>query len=277
MADERGAVIESVVARLHRTVEIRQKQVRIVALSATLPNYEDVATFLHVPPTGLFFFGPEHRPVPLEQQFLGLQLPKNDRQQRERKMNEACYDVVVDSIRRGYQVMVFVHSRKGTSDTASALAELALDDGTLESLFYTKGKDGPNGEAYRRYCDRVNKSRNREVGLHFENGIGIHHAGMLRGDRKLTEQMFNDGAIKVLCCTATLAWGVNLPAHSVVIKGTEVYNPEKGGIVDLSILDVQQIFGRAGRPQFDSSGEATMIVSSCAHTLDPLDYFSHLD
>jgi len=44
-----------------------------------------------------------------------------------------------------------------------------------------------------------------------------------------------------------------------------VYNPEKGGMVDLSILDVQQIFGRAGRPQFDTSGEATMIT-----TLDAL-------
>lgn len=96
--------------------------------------------------------------------------------------------------------------------------------------------------------------------------MGIHHAGMLRGDRKLTEQMFAEGAIRVLCCTATLAWGVNLPVHSVIIKGTEVYNPEKGGIVDLSILDVQQIFGRAGRPQFDSSGEATLITTQDALT-----------
>jgi activating signal cointegrator complex subunit 3 len=56
-------------------------------------------------------------------------------------------------------------------------------------------------------------------------------------------------------------WGINLPAHTVVIKGTDVYNPEKGGMMDLSILDVQQIFGRAGRPQFDSSGEATLITS----------------
>lgn len=52
-----------------------------------------------------------------------------------------------------------------------------------------------------------------------------------------------------------------MPCHSVVIKGTEVYNPEKGGTVDLSILDVQQIFGRAGRPQFDTSGEATLITT----------------
>lgn len=55
--------------------------------------------------------------------------------------------------------------------------------------------------------------------------------------------------------------GINLPAHSVVIKGTDVYNPEQGRSTDLSILDVQQIFGRAGRPQFDTLGEATLITS----------------
>ncbi len=56
-------------------------------------------------------------------------------------------------------------------------------------------------------------------------------------------------------CTSTLAWGVNLPAHTVIIKGTQVYNPERGGFVDLGMLDVGQIFGRAGRPQ----------VCACVH------------
>ena len=135
----------------------------------------------------------------------------------------------------------------GTGDTANELADRASNEGLLEKYFVTQGKDGEMGAAHKRFADRVKKSRSREVGLHFENGMGIHHAGMLRGDRKLTEQMFAEGAIRVLCCTATLAWGVNLPVHSVVVKGTEVYNPEKGGIVDLSILDVQQIFGRAGK------------------------------
>ena len=63
------------------------------------------------------------------------------------------------------------------------------------------------------------------------------------------------GNIKVLVCTATLAWGVNLPAHAVIIKGTEIYNAKQGGFVDIGILDVLQIFGRAGRPQFDTSGK----------------------
>lgn len=261
LADDRGAVIESVVARLHRLVESRQRQVRIVGLSATLPNYKDVAEFLQVPSQGLFFFGPEHRPVPLQQQFIGVNAQSRNHWQKEKRMNEICYEIVVDSLRRGYQVMVFVHSRKGTGDTASALVEKASEEGELEKCFVTQAKEGYHGDAYNRYVERAQKSRNREVALHFPNGLGIHHAGMLRGDRKLTEQMFSDGAIKVICCTATLAWGINLPAHTVVIKGTDVYNPEKGGMVDLSILDVQQIFGRAGRPQFDSSGEATLITS----------------
>ena len=83
---------------------------------------------------------------------------------------------------------------------------------------------------------------------------------MLRNDRSLTERMFECGVIRVLCCTATLAWGVNLPAHTVIIKGTEIYDPERGGFVDLSILDVLQIFGRAGRPQFDNCGHAVLIT-----------------
>ena len=59
-------------------------------------------------------------------------------------------------------------------------------------------------------------------------GFAIHHAGMGREDRGLVEELFVDGSIQVLVCTATLAWGVNLPAHAVIIKGTQIYNPEKG-------------------------------------------------
>ena len=87
----------------------------------------------------------------------------------------------------------------------------------------------------------MGKSRNSELRELFASGFSIHHAGMLRPDRGLSEKSFAAGAISVLVCTATLAWGVNLPAHSVVIKGTEVYDPSKGKHVDLSMLDVMQV------------------------------------
>jgi len=64
----------------------------------------------------------------------------------------------------------------------------------------------------------------------------------------------------VLVSTATLAWGVNLPAHMVIIKGTQVYSPEKGAWQELGPLDVMQMFGRAGRPQYDTQGLGVIIT-----------------
>jgi activating signal cointegrator complex subunit 3 len=99
-------------------------------------------------------------------------------------------------------------------------------------------------------------------------GLGVHHAGLLRSDRNTVERLFAAGSVRVLVCTATLAWGVNLPAHTVVIRGTDIYDPQRGRFADVGVLDVQQIFGRAGRPQYDSSGHAVLITA-----LDRLPHF----
>ena len=64
--------------------------------------------------------------------------------------------------------------------------------------------------------------RNLELKDLLPYGFAIHHAGMTRVDRALVEDLFADRHIQVLVSTATLAWGVNLPAHTVVIKGTQV-------------------------------------------------------
>ncbi len=85
---------------------------------------------------------------------------------------------------------------------------------------------------------------------------------MARADRTLVEDLFADGHIQVLVSTATLAWGVNLPAHTVIIKGTQIYNPVKGAWDELSPQDVMQMMGRAGRPQFDSFGEGVIITGA---------------
>ena len=91
--------------------------------------------------------------------------------------------------------------------------------------------------------------------------MGIHHAGLGRPDRLLVERLFREGYVQVMIATATLAWGVNLPAHTVIIKGTQVYSPERGSWVELSNQDVLQMLGRAGRPQYDTSGHGVIITS----------------
>ncbi|MEW5302418.1 MAG: hypothetical protein WDW36_005207 [Sanguina aurantia] len=263
--DDRGPVIETLIARTLRQVEATQAMIRIVGLSATLPNYQDVAHFLKVNiDTGLFHFDASFRPVPLELQFVGVS--ETNHLVRTNLMNEICYNKVIHSLKQGNQVMVFLHSRKDTGKTARILADLA-QKANEQGQF-----DVSDNPKYGLALKDVKKSRNKEVAELFNSGFGIHHAGMLRADRTLTERLFADGLLKVLCCTATLAWGVNLPAHTVVIKGTQVYDAQKGAFNELGMLDVQQIFGRAGRPQFDSSGEGIIITShdKLAHYLGML-------
>ncbi|CAG8074883.1 unnamed protein product [Penicillium salamii] len=151
-------------------------------------------------------------------------------------------------LERGHQVMVFVHSRKDTVMTARMLMQMAAEEGR-DDLFSCH-----EHEDYTSALRDMKHARARELRDLFAAGFGTHHAGMARSDRNLMERMFSEGLIKVLCCTATLAWGVNLPAAAVVIKGTQLYNPQEGKFIDLSILDVMQIFGRAGRPQFQDTG-----------------------
>uniref|UniRef100_A0A8D2P9T9 U5 small nuclear ribonucleoprotein 200 kDa helicase n=1 Tax=Zosterops lateralis melanops TaxID=1220523 RepID=A0A8D2P9T9_ZOSLA len=104
-------------------------------------------------------------------------------------------------------------------------------------------------------------SQNLELKDLLPYGFAIHHAGMTRVDRTLVEDLFADKHIQVLVSTATLAWGVNLPAHTVIIKGTQVYSPEKGRWTELGALDILQMLGRAGRPQYDTKGEGILITS----------------
>ncbi|KAI9887644.1 MAG: hypothetical protein M1823_000508 [Watsoniomyces obsoletus] len=253
--DERGAVLESLVARTQRQVESTQSLIRIVGLSATLPNYVDVADFLKVNRmAGLFYFDASFRPVPLEQHFIGVKGKAGSKISRE-NIEIASFEKVKEMLQLGHQVMVFVHSRRDTALTAKAFHEMAVNQNCTD-LFALR--DQPGLEMARK---DMQKSKGRELRLLFEQGFGIHHAGMARSDRNMTERLFGQGILSVLCCTATLAWGVNLPAAAVVIKGTTLYSSQEGKFVDVGILDVLQIFGRAGRPQFQDTGIGYIVTS----------------
>ncbi|XP_052757266.1 putative U5 small nuclear ribonucleoprotein 200 kDa helicase [Galleria mellonella] len=251
--DERGPVLEALVARTLRTVEQTQEEVRLVGLSATLPNYNDVATFLRVKPEqGLFYFDNSFRPVALEQQYIGVTEKKALK--RFQVMNDIVYEKTMEHAGRN-QILVFVHSRKETGKTARAIRDMCLEKDTL-GQFLREGS--ASMEVLRTEAEQVKNPELREL---LPYGFAIHHAGMSRVDRTLVEDLFADRHIQVLVSTATLAWGVNLPAHTVIVKGTQVYSPEKGRWSELGALDVLQMLGRAGRPQYDTKGEGILITN----------------
>lgn len=251
--DERGPVLESLVARTIRRMEQTQEYVRLIGLSATLPNYQDVAKFLRVDENkGLFYFDASFRPCGLQQEFIGVTEKKAIK--RYQVMNEVCYEKVLDQAGKN-QTLVFVHSRKETAKTARFIRDTAVEKSTITQFVKP---DSATREILATEVEEVRDTHLRDL-LPF--GFAIHHAGMTREDRTLVEDLFMAGHVQVLVCTATLAWGVNLPAHTVIIKGTQIYNPEKGRWVELSSQDVLQMLGRAGRPQFDTYGEGIIITN----------------
>ncbi len=127
--DSRGPVLECIIARTIRQVESSQEMIRLVGLSATLPNYEDVAHLLRVKlDKGLFFFDNSFRPCPLQQQYIGLTAKKAFK--RNELMNQICYEKVMDHAGKN-QVLVFVHTRKETAITAKMIRDTALTNDEL--------------------------------------------------------------------------------------------------------------------------------------------------
>ena len=253
--DTRGPVLESIVARTIRHIESTQEHIRLVGLSATLPNYEDVADFLRVrTDKGLFFFDNSFRPVPLQQQFIGITAKKAFK--RMELTNQICNEKVLEYAGTE-QVLVFVHSRKETATTARSIRDFAAEQDALSKFV---GDDTARRLMLTEMAESKVKSEALKELLPY--GFAIHNAGMTRSDRTLVEDLFAGGHIQVLVSTSTLAWGVNLPAHVVIIKGTQIYSPEKGDWVELSPMDVMQMLGRAGRPQYDEMGVGIVITSA---------------
>ena len=100
--------------------------------------------------------------------------------------------------------------------------------------------------AYVYWSLQVQRSRNKQLRDLFGDGFSIHHAGMLRQDRSLVERLFSEGLIKVLVCTATLAWGINLPAHAVIIKVSSL-QPTRQEIVQVLLCDWSSLSFRVQR------------------------------
>ena len=253
--EDRGRVLECIVARTILKMELLQKFIRFVGLSATLPNYYDVADFLRVK-EGLFTFDSSYRATPLTMKFYGL----NERVAYDiykRLENDLVYEQVIKYLKKGKQILVFVHSRIDTMKTAKELYRLAQENHEEDYFRYESDETG-----YIEFRENLLIKKDRDY-LKVSNkvlqeiipyGLGFHNAGLLKKDRNIVEKLFKNRTIKVLVSTSTLAWGVNLPAYCVIIKGTEFYDASKGQKVDISILDIVQMFGRAGRPQYDKKG-----------------------
>ncbi|CAN0114677.1 unnamed protein product, partial [Heterosigma akashiwo] len=209
-----------------------------------------IPDWLGIPPSGvgLYNFHPSVRPIPMEVHIQGY--PGKHYCPRMATMNKPTYQAIQQHSPRK-PALVFVASRRQTRLTALDLISFCAAEDRPDQWLHMPPDEA---EAVAATC----KDQALRHTLVF--GVGIHHAGLDEHDRTVVEELFEAGKLQVLVCTSTLAWGVNFPAHLVVVKGTEFFDGKQGRYVDFPITDVLQMMGRAGRPQFDDTAVAAVLV-----------------
>ncbi|NEU58576.1 DEAD/DEAH box helicase [Halorussus sp. MSC15.2] len=235
-SEKRGSVLEVTVSRLRRLTDPR-----VVALSATMPNVEDVADWLDAPPETTFEFGDDYRPVDLHSGVETYTHGDNSFADKYRRLYRAL-DLAEPHIRDDGQALVFVSSRQ---DTVQAAKKARDEIGERDIPMGARGDYDFHNEADDLQNDTLRKS--------VLDGVAFHHAGLSKGDKDKVEEWFKQGKVQLLFSTSTLAWGVNLPARCVVLRDTKLHDPLEGE-VDMSPLDILQMLGRAGRPEYDDVG-----------------------
>ncbi|KZV32939.1 hypothetical protein F511_01450 [Dorcoceras hygrometricum] len=229
--DPRGAALEAIVSRIKMLAcnpEMRStslSHVRFLAVSATIPNINDLAEWLMAPSQGIKRFGEEMRPV---------------------KLTTKVFDLLMQYSGRK-SALIFCSTRKGAQEAAQRLSQIAMTFGN--SSPFIKGRDEQE-----RLREASLSCSDKQMQSYMLYGVGYHNGGLALKDRSLIEGLFLNGDLQVLCTTNTLAHGINLPAHTVIIKSTQYFNKEKGIYMEYDRSMVLQMCGRAGRPPFDDTG-----------------------
>ena len=246
--NSRGATIEAVISRM-KFFNIKYP-LRFIAVSATIPNIGDFAEWLRendgITNAIVYNLDEKFRPVKVEKFVIGFRCPP--------AMSDYVFDLslnykladVIEQYAQSKPTLVFCSSRKGTVQAATIL---------VESASYIK--DEAHKKTLKEMATKIKDTQLRDLIVNY--GVCCHHAGLDKSDRSLIESLFLSSNLLVLFSTSTLSMGINLPAHLVIIKSTKCYS-ENQSYEYYSITQMQQMIGRAGRPQFDKTAKAVILT-----------------
>ncbi|CAM9750894.1 unnamed protein product [Lampetra planeri] len=263
--ESRGATLEAVVSRMKTLHNLAQgtvpptstkdalqplhtcRGVRIIAVSATIPNIEDIAEWLSDRDgTAIFIkLDEKHRPVKLRKIVLGFPFYSVQTAFKFDMILNYKLARIIQTYSERKPTLIFCATRRSVQQAAATLAK--------DTKFMI---DFQHRQRLQNHASHLKDIKLRDLLM---KGIAYHHAGMETSDRRNIEDVFLQGELPVLFSTSTLAMGVNLPAHLVIVKSTMHYTG--GGMLqEYGETDILQMIGRAGRPQFDVSAIAVILT-----------------
>ncbi|KAG8349163.1 putative DNA polymerase theta (helicase domain only) [Trypanosoma vivax] len=243
----RGAILELFLSK----VLCLQHNVQIIGMSATIPNLPSLAKWLRAD----CYLG-QFRPVPLRQYVVMDGEVLEDFERADRSLVEAGCKKEVEQLLllatelENASVLVFCASRQQCVDTARLIAQnMTARRGGLEGA-----KKAALANIVTELC-QLGHEDGRVLSQLVPHGVAYHHGGLLSEERDLIEQAYRQRHVTILCCTSTLAAGVNLPARRVIFKTPYV------GRDFLTKARYLQMCGRAGRAGLDAFGESFLFIS----------------
>jgi len=262
----RGPTMEVILARFKSLPQ----DIQIIALSATIPNSNELAEWLRA-----VHIKSDWRPVELRSYIYHDRMAYYPQSPWEIGSKDTGFprckkgeeEIIRDSLKKGFQCLVFVNARNRAVSLARNMA--GITEKRLKKSERT---------ALHELSKKLLKSESettdiaRELAELIGKGISYHHAGLTDSMRKIVEKGFKSGLLKIIAATPTLAAGVNLPARRVIVRDTYRYEGMRG-MAPIPVLEVKQMCGRAGRPGYDEEGEAFIISSSPERVEDLLDRY----
>ena len=166
---------------------------------------------------------------------------------------EPIINISLDTIQKQKQALIFASTKRGAEKTAEEIAlKIKTSDAELINL----------AEKALKALSKPTKQCQR-LATCLKKGVAFHHAGLTAKQRELIEDSFREGLIKIIAATPTLAYGLDLPAFRSIIKDYKRYGG-RWGMQNIPVLEIMQMWGRAGRPGKDTEGQAICIAKSDA-------------
>ena len=246
----RGPTLESAITR----AKIINPSLRIIALSATLKNIDEIEQWLDGKTVEH-----DYRPVPLNKEVLDAEMFNT------KNKNDVIVKIVEKAIEDNSQALSFVSTRRFTESLATYVAKKIDKKTTKEQK-----------QKFKQVADKLLEVPKKKGSLPTttclklaeaaEKGVVFHHAGLFNEQKEIIEDEFRNGNILMITATPSLMYGVNLPSKYVVIRDHTRWT--SNGPASIPVFDYEQMSGRAGRPQYDDVGYSYLVAKTMDKAFD---------
>lgn len=246
----RGPTLESAITR----AKIINPSLRIIALSATLKNIDEIEQWLDGKTVEH-----DYRPVPLNKEVLDAEMFNT------KNKNDVIVKIVEKAIEDNSQALSFVSTRRFTESLATYVAKKIDKKTTKEQK-----------QKFKQVADKLLEVPKKKGSLPTttclklaeaaEKGVVFHHAGLFNEQKEIIEDEFRNGNILMITATPSLMYGVNLPSKYVVIRDHTRWT--SNGPASIPVFDYEQMSGRAGRPQYDDVGYSYLVAKTMDEAFD---------